>query len=142
MRELTASTTLGNRLQDNLNNKQREQQEEQDKDANRALQNEALYLTWVQKFFDNAKTSFAAEILAGNTDFIVQVGAGVNDHMVETLRPLKGVRINQPGHKYHQVWLDFADWAKQQGLKPRWTAAKNGRFFFPKSWFELSVIPD
>ena len=92
----------------------------------------------VQNLFDNAKSQFQADILAGRAIERIKVGDGTNDDAAALL-----CQWSKPPtakvHRFHSFWVDFETWASSNGLVAVWDYGHTGDGM--RGWQTLSVTP-
>lgn len=93
----------------------------------------------VERFFANAQSLFTSQILGGLPITPIQVGRRANLDVEKLFQTYKHPQIDKPEHPYHAHWQNFAKWAAENGLEPKWSDDHDG--IGVQSWHWLTVIP-
>lgn len=108
-----------------------------------ALDDEAAKLErenrYIAMFFEDEKTQFERDILAGRVLTPIKVGGGSNVEIAALLCTYATKQVTSTTHRFHKYWADFENWANANGLTPTWTYEHDG--MGRDSWYMLCVSP-
>lgn len=102
----------------------------------------------IQHFYDNARQTFTEQIMAGKRPTAIRVESfRQNGRVAELLKLFKKSPANEgntnprsPDHDpYYPFWVEFRDWAAQNGLEAKWVYEYDGGGM--SSWYMLTVEP-
>ena len=102
----------------------------------------------IQHFYDDARQTFTEQIMAGKRVTPIRVESYRHNPRVADLLKLYKKSPANPGNAnprssdhdpYYPFWVEFRDWAAQNGLEAKWVSEHDGMGV--NSWYLLTVEP-